>query len=147
MVEVFSGIAILCATAKQAGLSSSIAVDKVKRKSCRSTILQLDLCNEHHQALLEQWLQSPLLVWLHLAPVCGTASRARDIRRFEGDPQPLRSNTEPEGLSNLQAKDAERVKIANQLFAYSCKLFHLACSLGILVTMENPKSSYFWLTK
>jgi len=147
MVEVFSGIAILCATAKQAGLSSSIAVDKTKKRSCRSTILQLDLCNEHHQALLEQWLQSPLLVWLHLAPVCGTASRARDIRRFEGDPQPLRNNTEPEGLSNLQAKDAERVKIANQLFAYSCKLFHLACSLGILVTMENPKSSYFWLTK
>ena len=36
MVEVFSGIAILCATAKQAGLSSSIAVDKTKKRSCRS---------------------------------------------------------------------------------------------------------------
>ena len=105
MVEVFSSFSILCATAKQAGLASSLAVDKTK-KSCRSTILQLDLCNEHHQSLLERWLQSPLLVWIYLAPVCGTASRARDICVFAGDPQPLRSNSEPERLSNLQPEDS-----------------------------------------
>ena len=147
MVEIFAGIAILCATAKQAGMSSSLAVDKLKKKACRSTILQLDLCNKHHQALLEQWLQSPLIAWIHLAPVCGTASRAREIRRFEGDPQPLRSNEQPEGLDSLTEVDAERVRIANELFAYACKLFHIACSRGILATMENPRSSYLWITK
>ena len=152
MVEIFAGIAILCATAKQAGMSSSLetlAVDKLKKKACRSTIpqLQLNLCNRHHQALLEQWLQSPLIAWIHLAPVCGTASRAREIRRFDGDPKPLRSNEKPEELDFLTPVDAERVRIANELFAYACKLFHLACSRGILATMENPRSSYFWITK
>jgi hypothetical protein len=39
------------------------------------------------------------------------------------------------------------VRIANDLFEYSCKIFSLACSLGILATMENPKNSYFWLTR
>lgn len=73
MIEVFAGVAILCATAKQAGLASSIAVDKLRKKACRSTILQLDLCNKQHQSFLERWLQSSLLVWVHLAPVCGTA--------------------------------------------------------------------------
>ena len=33
MVEIFAGIAILCATAKQAGMSSSLAVDKLKKKA------------------------------------------------------------------------------------------------------------------
>eukprot|EP00435_Cladocopium_sp_Y103_P033072 s2564_g8.t1 len=146
MVEVFSGIAILCATAKQAGMSSSIAVDKIRKRACRCTILQLDLCNEQHQSLLERWLQSPMLLWVHIAPVCGTASRARNIRKFPGDPKPLRSDTEPEGLSDLSMEDAERVRIANQLFEYSCKLFLLACASGTLVTMENPRGSYFWLT-
>ena len=73
MIEVFAGVAILCATAKQAGLASSIAVDKLRKKACRSTILQLDLCNKQHQSFLERWLQSSLLVWVRLAPVCGTA--------------------------------------------------------------------------
>ena len=33
MIEVFAGSAVLCAVAKQAGLSCSIAIDKVKKKS------------------------------------------------------------------------------------------------------------------
>eukprot|EP00435_Cladocopium_sp_Y103_P060549 s295_g22.t1 len=129
-----------------AGMGSSIAVDKTRKRSARSTILQLDLCNEQHQSLLERWLQSPMLLWVHIAPVCGTASRARNIRRFANDPKPLRSDAEPEGLSNLSPGDAERVRIANQLFEYSCKIFLLACATGTLVTMESPRGSYFWLT-
>jgi len=147
MIEIFAGVAILCATAKQAGMGSSIAIDKVKKKSARSSIIQLDLCNRHHRALLEEWLLSPLLLWIHIAPVCGTASRARDIRRFPGDPQPLRSNLQPEGLDGLSDADMQRVEIANDLFEYSCFLFERACSLGVIATMENPRNSYFWITK
>ena len=147
MIEIFAGVAILCATAKQAGMGSSIAIDKVKKKSARSSIIQLDLCNRHHRALLEEWLLSPLLLWIHIAPVCGTASRARDIRCFPGDPQPLRSNLQPEGLDGLSDADMQRVEIANDLFEYSCFLFERACSLGVIATMENPRNSYFWITK
>ena len=146
MVEVFAGAAVLCATAKQHGLETSLAVDKNKKKTARCAILQLDLTVPCNQDLLTQWIQSPLLLWLHLAPVCGTASRARDIRRFPGDPKPLRSNEFPEGLPSLNEQDSKRVFLANQLFEYACKLFADAAALGIVVTMENPRSSYFWLT-
>ena len=87
-----------------------------------------------------------MLLWVPLAPVCGTASRARDIRRFDGDPLPLRSNDYPEGLPDLGENDMTRVQIANLLFQYACEIFLAATSLGVLVTMENPKNSYFWLT-
>ena len=131
MVEVFAGAAVLCATAKQYGLETSLAVDKNKKKTARCAILQLDLTVPCNQDLLTQWIQSPLLLWLHLAPVCGTASRARDIRRFPGDPKPLRSNEFPEGLPSLNEQDSKRVFLANQLFEYACKLFaDAAGSLG-----------------
>ena len=67
MIEVFAGSAVLCAVAKQAGLSCSIAIDKVKKKSARSTIFQLDLLNSKDRTLLYQWMQSPMLLWVHSA--------------------------------------------------------------------------------
>ena len=87
-----------------------MAVDKVKKRGAESTILQLDLTCE---GVLEQWMQSPLLLWVHLALVCGTASRARDIRHLANDPKPLRSHERPEGLEGLSQRDRERVDLAN----------------------------------
>ena len=92
MIEVFAGIAILCATTKAAGLQNSIAVDQLRKRNASASIFQLDLTDQRDQAIVEQWVESPLLVWIHLPPVCGTASRAREIRRFPGDPLPLRSD-------------------------------------------------------
>ena len=89
MIEVFAGAAVLCATSKAAGLSGSIAVDKVRKRSARCSIFQLNLVDQRDQALLKQWVDSPLLAWIHLAPVCGTASRAREIPLFEGAPRPF----------------------------------------------------------
>ena len=50
---------------------------------------------------VEQWMHSSLLLWIHLAAVCGAASRTRDIRRFHNDFKPLRSENWPEGLLGL----------------------------------------------
>lgn len=50
-------------------------------------------------------------------------------------------------MSELHEEDARRVRIANELFAYSCRIFEMACSRGIWATMEDPRNSYFWLTK
>ena len=147
MIESFAGAAVLCSVAKQLGMKNSIAVDKVKKQNARSTIYQLDLLSDRDRQLLEQWMHSGLLLWIHLAPVCGTASRARDIRRFHNDPKPLRSEDWPEGLPGLSPKELERVSLANRLFKAACDFFLLACSRGVLVTMENPKNSYFWWTK
>ena len=147
MIEIFAGAAVLCSVAKQFGLHGSIAVDKTRKKAARSAIFLLDLTLESDRDLLECWLQSPLLVWIHLAPVCGTASKARNIRRFPGDPAPLRSNDWPEGLLDLSDHDNRRAQIANSLFEFSCRLFEKASRLGVLVTMENPKNSFLWITK
>ena len=32
------------------------------------------------------------------------------------------------------------------LFAFSCQIFLLAASRGVLTTMENPSNAYFWMT-
>lgn len=147
MIDFFCGAGTLCATAKLLGMGSSIAVDKVKKVGARCAVYALDLTLERNQKLLESWLDSPLLAWIHLAPVCGTSSRARDIRRFDTDPKPLRSASEPEGLAGLSASDSKRVYLANLLYEYTTKIFHLASERGIVVTVENPSNSYYWLTK
>ena len=46
---------------------------------------------------------------------------------------------------HLTPKELER--LANRLFEAACDFFLLACSTGLLVTMENPKNSFFWWTK
>ena len=69
-------------------------------------------------------------------------------QRSDNDPQPLRSEAWPEGLTNLHPKDLERVSFANSLFQAVCRFFQMACSLGVLlVTMENLKNSNFWWMK
>ena len=84
-------------------------------------------------------MQSPMLLWVHLAPVCGTASRARDILRFDGDPKPLRSNSFLEGLPELDEGDRARVELANLLFQCACE---------ILLTATNGGScSHGWITR
>ena len=139
MIEIFAGAAVLCSVAKQLGMKNSIAVDKVKKRNARSTIYQLDLLLERDRQLLDQWMLSGLLLWVHLAPVCGTASRARDIRRFDDDPKPLRSEAHPEVLPNLDPKDQERLCLANSLFEAACNFFLLACSRGVLATGKSKE--------
>ena len=123
MLEIFAGAAVLTAVAKQAGFASSIAIDKVRKAGARSTIFQLDLTVPRDRALLEQWLASDLIAWVHLAPVCGTASKARNIRRFAGDLQPLRSSEHPEGIPGLSQRDSQRVAIATDLFLMPASFF------------------------
>ena len=141
MIEIFAGCAILCATAKQYGLAGSIAVDKERKKGARSSVFQLDLRRDTDRQLLEHWMVSPLLLWVHFAPVCGTASRAREIQRRWDDPQPLRSCEFPHDLPNLPENETRRVLIANDLFSYTCKLFERAVKAGVYATVENLHTS------
>ena len=144
MIEVFSGTATLTSVAKHYGMRNSMALDRIRKKGARATIYVFDLLNPKDQELLYHWLDSGLLTWVHLAPVCGTCSRARNIKN--GGPPPLRSEEFPMGLPGLPASQQQRVDIANELYWEACKIFHHCQSKGILATMENPSSSLFWLT-
>ena len=146
MLEVFAGGAVLTSVAKQFGLGG-MAIDKTRKQNARCTIYQLDLLQADDRELLEEWLSSPLLLWAHFAPVCGTASRAREIPRPELSmaPRPLRSMEYPMGLPDLGPIERKRVEIANELFRYTCQLFAFCVKRGVLATMENPRGSYLWM--
>lgn len=145
MIEVFSGTATLCSVAKQYGLDGSLALDKTKKRGAKATIFVFDILDPKDKELLYHWLESDVLAWVHIAPVCGTCSRARQIRN--GGPRPLRSDTFPMGLPDLTPDERHRVNLANAMYVESCALFQFCALRGILVAMENPTNSLFWLTE
>ena len=117
MIEVFSGTATLCSVAKQYGLDGSLALDKLRKKGARTTIFVFNILDPKDRALLYHWLESDLVVWVHLAPVCGTCSRARQNRN--GGPRPLRTDSHPMGIPDLSSAERQRVDLANNMYAES----------------------------
>ena len=75
------------------------------------------------------------MVWV--APPCGTAYRAREIRRGgpHGRPKPLRSDRYPEGIPGLAGVAAAKVTAANELYRHE---------KGKFFVVENPARSHFW---
>lgn len=144
MIEVFSGTATLCSVSKFFGVENSIALDKIKKKASRATVFVFDVLKASDRELLYHWLQSPLVCWVHFAPVCGTCSRAREIDN--GGPPPLRSEEFPMGLPSLSEDERARVHTANLLYHYACEIAIHCAELGLLITMENPSRSLYWLT-
>ena len=89
-VEIFAGTAGLTAAVRKIGLHSSIGIDSSVNTNCKAPVIRLDLRLEHARVLLWQVLNRPNLIGAHLAPPCGTASRAREIVRKSGpSPPPL----------------------------------------------------------
>ena len=100
-----------------------------------------------------QWLKSPLVRGVFLAPPCGTCSLARNIqlrdskgRKISGPP-PVRSIFFPEGLPNLSPTNKLRVSLANKLYAFVHRVLVVAHSRSMIIVVENPRSSLFWLTR
>ena len=152
VIEVFCGSARVTACLKELGIRDSFGVDHNLEKAV-STAKRLDLTNHADQQLFMQWMLSPLVVGVFLAPPCGTCSLARNIqlrdekgRKIRG-PRPLRSAAWPEGLPGLSDKDRARVSSANHLYEFLAKIVATAHAKGLLVVVENPRSSLFWLTR
>lgn len=120
MLEIFAGSAILSSIAKQYGMQGSLAVDKVQKPGARASVIRLDLTREVDCALVDKWLESDMLLWIHLAPVCGTASRARDIQCHPNDPKPLRSCEHPDGLPHLEGS-GDRKQTFRICMSYFCQ--------------------------
>ena len=103
------------------------------------------LCSEHGFALAKRLLLHPRCAGFFAAPVCGTASRAREIASVEG-PKPLRSEEEPDGLANLSLSDQLRVNKANALYHAISNLALVGASRGLVLVIENPRRSLYWRT-
>jgi hypothetical protein len=125
-LELFGGCAKLTRCLQQQDFEST-AVDYTRNRSTpvAATIL-LDLTTVQGQTIIRRALRSGKVKFLHMAPPCGTASRAREIPlaphvRAKGvrEPKPLRSAKYPSGLPTLEGSDLERVLAANTLFICS----------------------------
>ena len=86
-------------------------------------------------------------MYVHFAPPCGTASRARLIQNSEQNlPPPLRNDQYPNGLPWLTMDQQIRVDKANNLYSITCRLIRLCEDHQILWSCENPGRSFMWQT-
>ena len=113
-LEVFCGSGRLTASLKREGFDA-FGVDQCVLKSASCSVLQLDLTQEDATAHLWSIVKDPAVQFIHFAPPCGTASRARDIQ-FKGAPPILRSPKQPHGVDGLEGLNATRVAKANSLY-------------------------------
>lgn len=153
-IEVCAGCARLSSTLKAAGFKT-IAVDHSKNRhkqlqQCIDIDMASDDCVDQIFALLDSHVS---IFYLHCAPPCGTASRARERRipfrlRRRGipDPKPLRSSKYPQGLPTLHGTNLKRVTTANSIYKNVAKLIERALEAGAIITVENPTRSYMWET-
>ena len=62
-------------------------------------------------------------------------------------PIPLHSAQFPEGLMGLTGKNFQRVSAANKLYDFVAHIIKEAVELKLVVAVENPRSSLFWMTR
>ena len=146
-VEIFCGTGGLTANIKALGVQG-IGIDSSVSTACKSPVLKLDLTKKSGQQILWEVLNRPNTCGVHLAPPCGTESRARDIPREYGpSPLPLRSETHPDGLPSLRGLDLKRVRSANCLYRLTGDVLKFCIDRNIPCSVENPARSHFWATR
>ena len=144
ILELCAGAAGLSAALQEVGFDT-VAFDHKRIPGAKTTIQVADLCSEHGFSLAKKLLLHPRCVGCFAAPVCGTASRAREIVSVSGPP-PLRSKAEPDGLADLLPSDQLRVQKANALYQAISDLVLVAASRGLVIVLENPRRSLYWRT-
>lgn len=60
---------------------------------------------------------------------------------------PLRSTNFPEGLPKLSHTNRIRVSKANKLYEFVGTILRFAHSRNLIVVVQNPRSSLFWMTR
>ena len=150
-LELCAGSARLTATLRQVGLDAW-GVDHKHAKIQPEThaMLTFDLTSSTDVAALWRLLEHPLLAYVHMAPPCGTCSRARE-RAVQGvpggGPPPLRSDDFPEGFPDLQVRLPDqfaRVTAANAIYRLLVDVAVYLLKRRVAWGLENPKNSLFW---
>ena len=152
MVEIFAGSARLARACRHTGCRS-VAVDKTTDRSQGTKNFVCDVTKPEELDMLMQFLSAERnnLGWVHFAPACGTASKARERpnRNLEKQgfrvPKPLRSAEFPLGFPHLKGFDLVRTETANRIYEVTADLVRLLVGWGVFVTIEDPTNSLFWL--
>ena len=80
--------------------------------------------------------------YVHMAPPCGTFSRARDIGSY--GLRPLRNAEHVEGIPGLTGTDLARVQSANAVTNAIMRIMRACIRLEVPFTVENPTRSWIW---
>ena len=152
VVELCAGSAGLSAALRVYHVQS-VAIDHtLNRHRAKVAVVNIDLASENGQRLVCQLLDTGLVLHVHGAPPCGTASRARDkpvpkwlVAQGAPNPRPLRSTAWPEGVPDLSGTGLRRVEIANAIYKFMASLPVLYPA--ITFSFENPMRSYLWEIK
>ena len=152
-LELFAGTARLTKCFGQSGFKA-MAFDKTSKRSEGQSVLEYDLSNRDEVESLLSFikLNADRIALIHLAPPCGTASRARGKRlRFLKalnikEPRPLRDDFHPDGFPWLQGSDKIRTEAANLVYENTVLIAQTAIQLKVAVTIENPANSLMWKT-
>ena len=146
VLEVCAGSAVLSSVLSSLGFRA-LAVDYGGNKHRPYFhIMKLDLRLDSSWEFLQYVLDNNLVFYVHGAPPCGTASRAR-YRRLSTEshgPPPLRSAEFPWGLPGVSERDHARLACANAVYERMAAFMELLCERGIHWALENPGRSYFW---
>ena len=78
VLEFFAGTARVTAALRRLGFEGSQGVDHQQVSGAACPVLISDLTTASGQGLALQWLSSPHVIGIFLAPPCGTCSRARE---------------------------------------------------------------------
>ena len=151
VIEIFAGTARLTRAVRDIGLSG-LAVDKDNTRTQNVHIANYDLNDPPQSKALCELVQKhhAQILWVHFAPACGTASRARGrplpkLKKLGVKvPQPLRSDAQPMGLDGLGGLDKVKTETANITYENMCLLARICHGLGIAISIENPENSIFW---
>ena len=145
-LELCAGSAKLSAAVRNTGIPVVPVDHKHNRHTPRCKLVQLDLSQPHAWHQLIFLLDNYDVIACHIAPPCGTCSRARGIQMADGSPgpQPLRSEQEPMGLSDLSYGDQMRVDGANALYNVLGKFVEELHKRSIPWSIENPTNSLMW---
>ena len=128
-------------------LQWTIAIDyEGNRHSSWHHVLDLDLRLESSWETLRGIILTHNVIFVHIAPPCGTSSRARErpVSDAAWGPKPLRSVEHPWGLPHLQRRDAYRVQQANILYEQVALFCRFLSHNGVKWSVENPRRSYMW---
>ena len=151
-IEVYAGTARLWKAVRDKGFQI-MPVDRSADRSNKVHIAIYDLavpsqCQAQLSFIDEH---KDYTCWIHFAPACGTASKARE-RALPGlekqgykIPQPLRSEQYPLGVPGLSSWDKEKVELANQMYDSTSIIIRFAVARNIQCSIENPTNSLFWL--
>ena len=146
-VEIFAGSAKLSKAADNRGFRV-LSVDHSHNKHRpQHDILLMDLSDTSSHCGLMQNLEEDVPAAMHMAPPCGTCSRARERpvpHLGEKAPQPLRDEHNLFGFARLEGRDKTRVMQSNILYAFVVDLLYFCYTHNVVVSLENPTNSWLW---